>query len=247
MIYIIAHKEFDNIAAGKKGYSVLQVGNGKSFGDFRDNEGENISDKNKNYCELTGLYWMWKNTSNEITGLVHYRRFFNNSFLFDNVLSEADAAKILMRYDIILPFQVTNSETVKQDYCRECGYLKDLELTREVINELSPDYVEDFDRLMNGNKVFYFNMFVCKRELLSRYCEWLFNILFTVETKADLTGYDPYHQRIYGFLSERLLSLFVLHNNLKVYQMGVIMLDHPWSAKKKLLTGLKREYYKLKQ
>ena len=41
-------------------------------GTVPDNTGDNISHKNKNYCELTALYWAWKNLEAEAVGLVHY-------------------------------------------------------------------------------------------------------------------------------------------------------------------------------
>ena len=54
-------------------YLPVQVGAEKkeSLGYARDNEGENISKKNPNYCELTGLYWAWKNLDAEYLGLAH--------------------------------------------------------------------------------------------------------------------------------------------------------------------------------
>ena len=59
-------------------YLPLQVGRALADQDLGwqgDNTGDNISLKNPYYCELTGLYWAWKNLKADAIGLVHYRRF----------------------------------------------------------------------------------------------------------------------------------------------------------------------------
>ena len=48
------------------------------LGYTKDNTGDNISSKNANYCELTGMYWAWKNLDADYIGLAHYRRHFSN-------------------------------------------------------------------------------------------------------------------------------------------------------------------------
>ena len=62
-------------------YLPLHVGkSGKEdIGFAGDDTGENISHKNANYCELTGLYWAWKNLAADYIGLCHYRRYFTHS------------------------------------------------------------------------------------------------------------------------------------------------------------------------
>lgn len=76
-IYMITHKSVDYIP---NGITPLFVGDGTNEDSYiRDNIGDNISNKNKNYCELTALYWMWKNSNADILGLCHYRRFFGKN------------------------------------------------------------------------------------------------------------------------------------------------------------------------
>lgn len=48
---------------------------------LRDNSGQNISDKNACYCEITALYGAWKNLDARYLGLVHYRRYFAGKHL----------------------------------------------------------------------------------------------------------------------------------------------------------------------
>ena len=78
-IIIASHKKYQT--AEEEMYVPIQVGaegKEKIEGYIQDNTGDNISTKNPYYCELTGLYWAWKNLDADYIGLVHYRRYFTN-------------------------------------------------------------------------------------------------------------------------------------------------------------------------
>lgn len=72
-IAVVGHKPFE--VPSDSAYLGIQVGNGPDIPSLiRDNTGDNISSKNASYCELTAQYWLWKNSTAGIKGLVHYRR-----------------------------------------------------------------------------------------------------------------------------------------------------------------------------
>lgn len=211
-----------------KDYWPIVVGNGHvSYTNmYRDNIGDNISDKNANYCELTALYWAWKNLRDvQYIGLSHYRRFFSTSWLKytkDNILSSKKAISLLNKYDVILPYpKGWFDTTVKEWFLCTDGKEDALRKLRLCIADLYPEYLCDYDEIMNGYMASYFNMFVMSKKLMDEYCEWLFSILFQLEEQIDLSDYTPLQARIYGFLSERLLNVWVRHNRLKVKYMFV--------------------------
>ena len=70
-----------------------------------------------------------------------------------------------------------------------------------------------------------FNMFIARRPLFDAYCTWLFDILFEVEKRLDVSGYSPSDQRVFGYLAERLLDVYVLHNHLRCVQCPVVNLE----------------------
>ena len=71
-----------------------------------------------------------------------------------------------------------------------------------------------------------YNMFYTSKRNVDLYCEWLFNILFDVEQKTDMKGYTEYQRRLYGFLSERLLNVWLCKNaNYKVKYLTVFKTD----------------------
>lgn len=191
----------------------------------RDNDGENISSKNANYCELSGLYWIWKNVNVDIVGLVHYRRFFfKNQFYhkFKSVLKEKDIKKILQRSDVIVSKKVKILHgTVREQY-GQMHHIKDYDMCRKIIKKKYPDYIQAFDIVSDRNYFYAYNMCIMNKEQLNNYCKWLFDILFELESKVDISNYSNYDKRIYGFLSERLFNVWLVKNkNLKIKELYV--------------------------
>lgn len=230
-------------------YIPVHVGaQGKELlGYIPDNTGENISNKNPYYCELTGLYWAWKNLDYEYLGMCHYRRYFSKSThvnkkdIFRNIYSKDDLNHILNEYDLIIP--------KKRNYYIESNYTQyahahnkiDLDVTRDIINDLYPEYLNAFDESMKISKGHKFNMFIMKKELIDNYCIWLFSILFELEKRLDISNYSVNDQRVFGFASERLLDVWIQTNELNYKELKVCHLEgQNWP--KKTYNFLKRKF-----
>lgn len=221
-IYIVTHKDACNWQ--DQSYKAIQVGHALSDYDIDgvkifDDTGDNISAKNKSYCELTGLYWIWKNDTsldNNTVGIVHYRRYFG----YKKKMSPKEIQKRLLTNDIILSKNVHLPGSVKYDYCM-FHYAKDFEVLRQVLSERAPDYIKDFDYFFKGHYIRPYNMMICKKSLLNEYCAWLFDILFEVENRIDISHYDSKQRRIFGYLAERLLNVWVIHNKLAISSANV--------------------------
>lgn len=240
-IFVVTHKQVK--LPEEKGYIPMIVGNNNVYYPMcvRDNIGNNIANKNANYCELTALYWMWKNLDmKDCVGLCHYRRFFTNYIFAKKPLSIKKVERILKRYDIIVPQTWIRLDcTVKDWFLETDGKQKDLNNLRRIIQKKYPEYLKYYDEVMNGNEAFYCNMFIMPYELLDKYCEWLFSILFELEDITDLTGYTVTEARIYGFLSERLFNVWVRKQKLKIKYMPMYEQDKGLQIKKKMKNKIK--------
>lgn len=227
-IYVCTHKKFKYKLS--KIYRKLQVGakNKEKLGYLDDSIGENISEKNANYCELTGLYWMWKNSDADIIGLVHYRRYFyaNRWLAALNIpLSKRYIEKMMENYDIIVPKKFHNTLSVYELYERD-HHISDYHLVRDVLLARYPEYVETFDCLSSSYDLYLYNMFCTKKHIISSYCDWLFDILFEIESKIDVESYDNYNKRVYGFLAERLFNVWIIVNKLNVKECLVFNIEN---------------------
>lgn len=218
-IYVLTHKKIDipieNI------YEALHVGKAISqdLGYPGDNTGDNISNLNPFFGELTGIYWIWQNDlESDFIGVCHYRRFFLNQH--EEILTEKEFELLLSNYDCITSDQSSTGATNYECYGKTHP-IRDLDIVGESLKKLYPEYSTSYDNYMSDNKSCYSNLAVMPRQMFSDYCSWLFSILFDASEKINVDDYDLYQRRVYGFLSEMLLDVYVRHNNFNVYRCPV--------------------------
>lgn len=233
-IVIATHKRYqmpkENI------YVPVQVGReGKEdLGYISDNVGDdNISSKNPYFCELTGLYWAWKNLDANYIGLSHYRRHFSMARRLpkdvegriDKVLKKQEIEKILENTEVILPRKRKYYIENLYSHYKHTMYIEPLDETRKIMQEKYPSYLAEFDKLQKRTSAHMFNMFIMKKEILNEYCAWLFDILFELEKRIDLSKYDSFHARFFGRVSELLLDVWINTNHIDYQEVKVIDIE----------------------
>ena len=252
-VIVATHKKY--YMPNDKLYLPVQVGaSGKnSIGYQRDDEGENISEKNPYYCELTALYWAWKNLDVEYIGLCHYRRYFTLSKKhyksqekkFEHVLNYEEVQKLLKEIDIILPKKRKYYIETLYSHYEHTMHIETLDVAGKIIKEKYPEYYKEFLNLKKRKSGHMFNMFIMKKEILNDYLNWIFDILLELEKRVDATKYDSFHARFFGRVSERLFDVYILTNKLKYKEVRVMDMEHiNW--RKKGISFLKAKFLKEK-
>lgn len=227
-VYVVAHKKF---TCPQIDYlKPIQVGKNEDLGFlYRDNTGEHIAQKNANYCELTAMYWIWKNDcDSDIIGICHYRRYFTkNSWSSSSIhfWKGTELQHILNNYDVIAPKRLSFPKSVGKNYFAHAGREKDLRLVGDVIQKKCPEYAPAYDSVLEGHAGYYYNMMIMSRNQYGQYCKWLFSILEQVEKQIDLSGYTAEEARVYGYLSELLFNVWLLYNGSKVKELPVVNTD----------------------
>jgi hypothetical protein len=208
-------------------------------GTVGDNTGENISSKNGSFCELTGLYWLWKNVDADNYGLFHYRRFLDikNKYTTQSYPSMIDLSdwsqealdEIMSENDIVLPHSSVMPATLYEQY-KSSHIIKDLDICIDILRRDYPQYEPVIEQVLNTKEIYFCNMFIMKKELFNEYCEWVFDILSKAEKQITTEEYDKYNKRVFGFLSERLLNIFIAYKkltqpNLKIKEVNLIWMN----------------------
>lgn len=231
IMMVAAHKPY--WMPGDGAYLPLYVGAaGKETpipGWQRDDEGEHISRKNPTYCELTGHYWLWKNAQADAYGLCHYRRHFAKGLPFGSkrqqVLGGAALEKRLRGCDVLVPKKRCYYIETNYSQYAHAHHAADLDTTRQILSEMCPEYLPHWDRSMAARSGHRFNMFVMRKEHFYSYSAWLFGILEALEARLDLSGYSDYDRRVFGFVAERLLDVWLAGQGLKVRECRVVHLE----------------------
>lgn len=232
-VFVACHKPFD-MPVHDAGFQPIHVGAENSSvkieGAIGDNSGDNISTKNSIYCELTGLYWIWKNYNDaEYIGLCHYRRFFaKNAYSVKSDYSILSSEKLLDEIkgvDVILPAPLikrAGNHYFKNDSDYE-GDRVFIEVT-SVIKALFPEYLNTAINVLKDRKMSFGNIMLANRNIFNQYCDWLFKIEFYLE-KFIVDRFGEIEPREMGFISEWLLNIWVLHNNLKIKFLPICMIN----------------------
>jgi len=218
-LVVATHKSY-SMPAGPA-YLPLHVGAaGKpSIGYARDDSGDNISARNANWCELTGLYWAWRNVKADAVGLVHYRRYFvgghpDRNDMLGSVITHEEIRPMLGRYKVFTPKKRWYViETLYSHYAHTHDE-NHFRIVREIITRDCPDYLPAFEKVLKRRWGYMFNMMILRRDMMDDYCSWLFNILFQAFEQVDTTGLSAFDSRFCGRISEILFDVW-LENKLQ--------------------------------
>lgn len=247
-IYVVTHKdyEFPNSSI----YRPIKVGPAKIDKiKISDSEGDSISYLNPYFCELTALYWVWKNTQDDLIGLVHYRRYFsgNNDVLSirgKSILGEKDITSMMNEFDLIVA-KPRNYIFIKiKDHYIKAHGENDFNILRQEIAIRSPDYIEHFDAVMNSREISLYNMFIGRRDVIDAYCSWLFGLLFSIKDRIPYETYDSYQRRVFGFMSERLFNVWIRKHrgDYRIKEHSVVNIEGE-NFLKKGVGLIKRQYF----
>lgn len=224
-------------------------------GMYCDNQGENISTKNKSYCELTTQYWAWKNMDADYYGFCHYRRFFSfnegklpetewGTIEYDYLdeealkqlhLNEPDMVRFIEKYDFIIaaPIRIKQlgAKTVREHYENaEELHIQDVNILLNVIKEKFNFLYEDAQQYFDGSKFYPCNMYIMNRELFQRYSELLFGVLEEFENRADMSQYSREGYRTTGHLGERLAGIYYEYlkkeNKYRLKEAQIALIHH---------------------
>lgn len=233
-IWVLSHRDGNDLFKYEDCWNKIHIGtdlNPETECEYKDNTGDNISGKNQVYCELTGQYWVWKNAEkSDYVGFEHYRRHFN--------LSKNQILNILENKDIIVANKMKILSSIETHYS-QCHSSYDMKLIENIVKDLFPEYIDSWDNYMKKtNNLYPCNMFITKWEVFNDMYSFLFSVFDEFEKRCNINTiedwkahveeysvktcgnehiknggtWQQYQLRLCGFLAERLITLWILHN-----------------------------------
>lgn len=230
-----------------------------------DNTGENISSLNRRFCELTALYWAWKNYDKlgnpDYIGFMHYRRIFcfnekicgENFKDYWNLFHLKYPFKEFMSIDKLSPEEI--KETVaKHKYifsvsdCDSSPYYwranhkivkkDDFLKCLDIASKIYPNDHNIIKTSLNENKHVWSNLFIMPKNTFFAYCEWIFPILFELDKKIDYSGYSIAQQRTVAYCAETLMNVWVAKINKEIKSFPIVFFENTDTLKPQYMKSL---------
>ena len=234
--YVVTHKAIE-LRGLPDGYKIIHAGravNG-ALDYLGDDTGDNISRLNPYVNEVTALYWLWKNTSHTTLGFCQYRRFFttadDKNFSYDKILTANDALKLLERHDIIVAkiyIGRLQRELIRTDCGKTLTTLGE-KIIKKYLAKVQLDYLDALDYVLSSKTFYRCNLFVTRRNIFDAYCQWLFSFLLDATEEflhtADLDDVPPKRRRVMGYFAERMLTVWLLKNRLRIKELNVMFVE----------------------
>lgn len=187
-----------------------------SRGFLFDDSGDNISSMNRYFGQLSGLYWAWKNATDQYLGTCTYRIYWKDRPIIEpNDLIIPKASTVLVN----MTGEPTEGYTIKEQYifCHGDTMLKFLYGVLSTENH--PITVKMMEEAMSAKAIHGYNIFIGRNDTFNRICKILFDVLFSI-----LNSFGDFFSvlenkiqqiRFFDFLAERILhTIFVNANTL---------------------------------
>lgn len=225
-------------------------------GFLHDDSGDNISEKNLSYCELTTQYWAWKNIEADYYGFFHYRRYLypgnsaGHPYRIERELTVGKLDKLgygafeelIRKYSIIAPVGENMYVPVREHYANApFHHRKDLESVERIVRERHPEMTGALEAYLSDTICYFGNIYIMQKDIFQDYCEWLFPILEEFDRQTDMSEYSPQERRVDGYLAERLFGVYLTfrRGELKVLELPrVLFLNGKEYYKRRLLNAV---------
>lgn len=210
-------------SGGGKGVLLIQAGAALTsvrMGCLTDATGDHISEKNRDYCECTALYWIWKNTGGqEYVGLSQYRRRFRIDASGIRYIKEQDIDGVT-----VLP---QFNHCSNKEFFSIYSLRHDLLFMREAILEIDPAYEKVMDQYEQAHFFIPCNMAILKRAWFDRYCAFAFAVAEKIEERYRAALIVSRKDRYMGYLFENLLSIFLIryHEQMRLAYTDMVFLQ----------------------
>ena len=236
-----------------------------------DDTGDNISNLNREFCELTAVYWAWKNYDKlenpDYIGFMHYRRHLNfnldkvydenkwrqiyNKFIDDDYtekyhLKAQYIKDVVKNYDLLtvkkMLVTIYGDQNNYEQFKRTSNItFKDYDTALKILENKYPEYKDDIDNFNNSTETYYTNIFIMKKELFFQYSKIIFDVLFELKNNIVMYNYSIPEKRIIGEVAERLFSIY-LYNLYRTSNYHIIELQRTMVGNTDIFIELKPKY-----